>query len=88
MFIGMVIGLTALAVVLAVTLLLLKVVFSVVLFPFRLGWFMAKALLALVIGLPMLLVGAVLLAVSVPLVLVLVVLPLCLLGALVLAVVR
>jgi hypothetical protein len=82
------IGLMALLLLLSVGLLILKVVFSLVLLPIKLAWFLTKSLLALVIGLPLLLVLAALMFTGLPLLLVVAALPLCLVGGIVYAVVH
>ena len=88
MFLEFILGLATLMVLLTVGLFLLKVVFALVLIPVKILFFLTKGLLALVIGIPLLLLGGVLLASALPVVLVAVILPLCLLGGIVVAIVH
>lgn len=82
MFLEAIIGLAILIFAGSIILGLLKLVFAVVLLPIKLMLFLTKGLLALVIGLPLLLLGGLVLGAAVPLLLVVFMLPIWLLGGL------
>ena len=81
-----IIALTVLLVVLSVGLLLLKFVFTLVLIPIKIAFFLTKGLLGLLLILPLLLVMGALITAVLPLALVLLALPALLLGGIVCAV--
>jgi hypothetical protein len=83
MFIETIIALTVLILAGALVLGLLKLVFGLVLLPLKLAFWLAQGLLGLVIGLPLLLVGGLLLGTVLPAVLLLFVLPVWIVGAVV-----
>ncbi len=66
MLLDAIVGLAVLVLVLGVVVGLLKLVFAVVLLPLKLAFWLAQGLLVLVIGLPLLLLGGVLLGAVVP----------------------
>ena len=82
-----IIALTVLLVVLSVGLLLLKFVFTLVLIPIKIAFFLTKGLLGLLLILPLLLVMGALITAVLPLALVLLALPALLLGGIVCAVI-
>ena len=86
MFFELILGLATLMILLTVGLFLLKVIFTVIIIPVKILFFLTKGLLALVVGIPLLLIAAAFLATTLPLALILVILPLCLLGGLVVAI--
>lgn len=87
MFFELIVALIVLMMVGALVLGLLKLAFSLVLLPLKLAFWLTQGLLALVIGLPLLLVGGVLLGAVLPTLLLVVVAPIWILGAVVCAIV-
>ncbi len=82
MFLEAIIAMIALIFVGSVLLGLLKLVFTLVLLPLKLAFFLTKGLLAVVIGLPLLLLGGLLFGAVVPLMLLVVLAPLWIVGGL------
>lgn len=82
MFLDAIIGLMVLLLLGSLVLGLLKFVFAMVLLPLKLVLWLTQGLLALVIGLPLLLIGGLLLGAAVPAVLLILLAPVWLLGGL------
>ena len=82
MFVEAILGLFVLMVIGTVILGVLKLVVGLVLLPLKLAFFLTKGLLALVIGLPLLLIGGLLMGAVVPVVLLVVLAPVWILGGL------
>jgi len=82
MFVEAILGLFVLMVIGTLVLGVLKLVVGLVLLPLKLAFFLTKGLLALVIGLPLLLIGGLLMGAVVPVVLLVVLAPVWILGGL------